>query len=176
MRSPQAVSRPCGEPPNGEQHSAASSTAMQNGPASLDQLDNGEPHKRRLFNFNADRSRIPGPDSQRRAAQASPLLLHRRPVPHHRTSSPGVVFLRSHKLFVDPVESSCHLRRRASCTAQRFGGLLYLRDRRREVGLKIWPPRPAPASPTLSLRGSCGDRHYMYIVRSLFVAIPVICC
>jgi hypothetical protein len=45
MRSPQAVSRPCGKPPNGKQHSAASSTAMQNGPASPDQLDNGEPHR-----------------------------------------------------------------------------------------------------------------------------------
>jgi hypothetical protein len=22
----------------------------------------------------------------------------------------------------------------------------------------------------------CGERHYMYIVRSLFVVIPVICC
>ncbi len=89
MRSPQAVSQPCSEPPNGEQHRAASSTAMQNGPASPDRLDNGEPHKCRLFNCNAERSRIAGPDSQRRAAQAPPILRYRRPVPHRRTNSPG---------------------------------------------------------------------------------------
>jgi hypothetical protein len=123
MRSPQAVSRPCGKPPNGKQHSAASSTAMQNGPASPDQLDNGEPH---------------------RAASSTAS----RTVPHHRTSSPGVVFLRSHKLFVDPAENTCRLHRRTGYTAQGFGGLFCS-----EVGLKIWPSRSAPASPTPSLRG-----------------------
>jgi hypothetical protein len=123
------------------------------------------------------RSRPPPSDQQTMvSSSAPPLHLHCRSVPHRWTSyngkqhsatsspalqvgpapldsSPKVVFLGSHKLFVNPVESSCRLCRRASCTAQGFGGLLYLQDHRSKVGLKIWPPRPAPASLMLSLRG-----------------------
>jgi hypothetical protein len=144
MHSPQAVSRPC------EWRAA----------------------QRRLFNCNAERSSFARQVRQRRAAQVPPLQLQCRTVPHRRTrfttasctsaaysparqashaspdQFPRVIFLRSHKLFVDPVESSCRLCRRASCTAQRFGGLLYMRNRRSDVGLTIWPPCPALASPT----------------------------
>ncbi len=40
---------------------------------------------------------------------ALPLHLYCRLVLHHRTSSPGVIFLRSLKLFVDPAKNTCRL-------------------------------------------------------------------
>jgi hypothetical protein len=43
MRSPQAVGRSCGKLPNGEQHSAASSPALQVGPAPPDQFLSSRP-------------------------------------------------------------------------------------------------------------------------------------
>jgi hypothetical protein len=129
MRSPKVVSRPCGKPPNGEQHDAASSTAMQNIPASQDQLDKGKQpfylHCRMVLHcqtrFTTASSTVPL------------LLLHRRPVPHRRTSSLGVVFLCSHELLSTLWKAPSHCRS--------------------EVSLKIWPPRPAQSSPTPSLRG-----------------------
>jgi hypothetical protein len=175
VRSSQAVSRPCGKLPNSEQLIAAS-PALLAGSRIARPVDNGEQLSAAPSNALQAGSRTAGPVTTV-SSTAPPLHLHFRPgpaspdqwtmasstvpplhlhcglVPHHRTSSPWVVFLRSHKLFVDPVENSCRLCRRASCTAQGFGGLPYLRDRRSEVGLKIWPPRPAPASPTPSLRG-----------------------
>ncbi len=68
---------------------------------------------------------------------ASPLHLHCRLVPHRRTSSPLVIFQRSHKLFVDPAANTrlhCH----TSCTAQGFRWHFCLQDRCSEVSLKIW--------------------------------------
>jgi hypothetical protein len=91
MRSPHAVSRHCGKPPpNGEQHSAASSTAMRNGPAPPDQLDNGEQHSVAFLPALQDRI-VPHRWTRFTTASstAPPLLLHRRPVLHRRISNKG---------------------------------------------------------------------------------------
>jgi hypothetical protein len=172
MRSSQAVSRPCGKLPNCEQLSAAASPALQAGSRIAGPGDNGVQLSTSSSNALQAGSRTAGPVTtesstvpplHQHCSTVPPLHLHCSTMPplhlhcglvlHCRTSSPWVVFLRGHKLFVGPAENTCHLRRRASCTVQGFRGLLYLRDRRSEVGLKIWPPRPAPASPTPSLRG-----------------------
>jgi hypothetical protein len=47
-------------------------------------------------------------------------------------------------------------------------GLLYLLDRSSKVGLKIWPPCLAPASPTPSLRGVLW-RAALYVHSSKFI-------
>jgi hypothetical protein len=49
MRSLQAVSRPCGKLPNGKQHGAASSTVLQKGLASPDQLYNSEQYSAAFY-------------------------------------------------------------------------------------------------------------------------------
>ncbi len=168
----QVRSRSAGPVDYGEQLSGASLPALLVGSRTAEPADNGEQLSAASLPALQVWSRIAGPaDNGKQLSAASspalqaggpvttagntalPLRLHCRLVLHCRISSPLVVLLHSHKLFVDPVESTCCLHRRASCTAQGFGGLLYQRDCCSEVSLKIWPPRPAPASPTPSLRG-----------------------
>ncbi len=136
----------------GEQHSAASSPTLQDSPALPDQIDNGKQHS--AASSPALQAGPASPDQwQRRAAQrrlfacTAGWSCTAKSVPHWSSSCAATSCL-STLLRALAVSAA-----KPVAQAQGFGGLLYLRDRRSEVSLKIWQPRPAPASLTPSLRG-----------------------
>jgi hypothetical protein len=94
-KAPKVVSGPYGKLLNGEEHSAASSPALQVGPASPDQHSTASLPDLQVCPALTDLCMTA-------CITAPPLHLRCRLVPLRRTSSPWVIFLRSHKLFVDP--------------------------------------------------------------------------
>jgi hypothetical protein len=86
--------------------------ALQVGSASPDQWSSTAAL---VFTYTAGRS---APPDQWSSTAALVFTCTAGSVPHRRTSFSGVVFPRSHKLFVDPEANHRQLRRLTSCTAQ----------------------------------------------------------